>query len=67
MGAYAFFAESVAYIQTGVLSTMHVQVCTLNMCSSCDISIHICVHVRCRVCISAHVCAVCSFSGRERG
>jgi len=59
------FSGEYACIQTGVLSTMHVQVCTLKGC--CDISAHICVHARCRVCICAHVCAVCSFSIGERG
>jgi len=30
--AYAFFAESVVCISTGVVSIMHVQVCTLDRC-----------------------------------
>jgi len=30
--AYAFFVESVVYISTGVVSTMHLQVCTLDRC-----------------------------------
>ena len=44
---------------------MHVQVCTSN--KWCDITVHICVHARCRVCICAHIYAVCSFSVGERG
>jgi len=47
------------------MSTMHVQVCTLNRC--CDVSVHICVHARCKVRICAHLCAVCSFSVEQRG
>jgi len=69
IGAHArvqvYFVQEYACIQTGALSTMHVQVCTLNRC--CDISVHICVHAHCRVCICAHVCAVCSFSVGEQG
>jgi len=64
-GCMCIFCGEYACIQTGVLSTMRVQMCTLNMC--CDISVHICVHARCRVCICVHVCAVCSFSVGERG
>jgi len=47
------------------LSTMHVQVCTLNRCFG--ISEHVCEHDRCRVFTCAHVCAVCSFSVGGRG
>ena len=32
-----------------------------------NISVYICVHACYRVCICAHVCAVCSFSVREQG
>jgi len=32
-----------------------------------NISVHICLHAPCRMCICAHVCAVCSFSVEERG
>ena len=66
-GACAFFAGSVVCIQvqTGVLSTMHTQVfmSTGVVC----ISVHTCVHARYRMCICAHVCAVCSFSVGEWG
>ena len=64
-GCMCIFCGEYTCISTGVVSIMHVQLCTLNGC--CDISVHICVHVRYRVCICAHVCAVCSFSGGERG
>jgi len=57
-GACAFFAGSVVCIQTGVLSTMHAQVFTLNRCCV-HISGHICVNARYRMRICAHVCAVC--------
>ena len=64
-GCMRIFCGEYEYIQTGFLSTMHVQVCTLSRC--CDISVHICIHARCRVCTCAYVCTVCSFSVGERG
>jgi len=50
---------------TGVVSIMHVQVCTLDRC--CEHQRTHLLHARYRVCICAHVCAVCSFSVGERG
>jgi len=64
-GCMCIFNVEYACILTGVLSTMHVQMFTLNRC--CNISVHICVHTRCRVCICAHVCAFYSFSVGEQG
>jgi len=46
------------------VSTMHVQVCTLERCCKHQRT-HL--HARYRVCICAHVCAVCSFRVGERG
>jgi len=63
-GCMCIFCGEYACIQTGVLSTMHVQVCLLNR--SCDISLHICVHTSYRICICAHVCAGCSFSVQKQ-
>jgi len=53
-------------ISTGDVSTMHwhVQVCTLDRC--CEHQRTHCLHARYRMCISAHVCAVCSFSVGQR-
>jgi len=64
-GACAFWRRAWHAFKQVFFSTMHVQVCMLNRCF--DISIHICVHIRCRVCTSAYVCAVCSFSVGGRG
>jgi len=41
-----------------LLSTMHVQVCTLDRC--CEHQRTHLLHARYRMCICAHVCAVCS-------
>jgi len=69
IGAHALmhvhFVRRVCMHLDTCLSTMHVQVCMLDRC--CDISVHICAHARYRMCICAHVSAVCSFSVWERG
>jgi len=56
-----FFAESM-HSFTGVVSTMHVQGCTLDRC--CEHQRTHLLHVRHRMCIYAHVCAVCFISRR---
>ena len=49
-GACAFFAGSVVCIQTGVVSTMHVQVFTLNRCC-----VHQRIHLRTRSLQDVHM------------
>jgi len=50
---------------TGVVNTMHVQVCTLDRC--CDYQSTHCLHARYRMCACAHVRAVCSCNVEKRG
>jgi len=46
--------------QTGVVSTMHVQVCTFDRCCEHQRTHHgICLHARYRMCMCTHVCAAC--------
>jgi len=52
-------------ISTSVVSTMHAQMCTLDRC--CEHQRTHCLHARYKMCICAHVCAVCSFTVEEQG
>jgi len=55
--AYAFFAESMHAFLTGIMSTMHVQVCMLDRC--CEHQCTHLLHARYRMYICAYACAVC--------
>jgi len=58
-------AEIMHAFLTGVLSTMHVQVCTLDRCCvhQCTLLLHACY----RMCVCAHVVQFASFSVEEQG
>ena len=64
-GSMCIFVENVACIQSVAVDYLASADVYVNRCF--DISIHICVHARCRVCTCAHVCAVSSFSVGGRG